>query len=259
MGFALGVSGFEVCHFGSSRRVLVTFRIEHWFACVRHTSCDFLLCSPFCLRFLQVMSQPRRSARLAALGRLLRYPSRSTSLTPMPFRTTCQRILLLFSDDVPFHPPLPASSVTGTSPLLGLSLTASCSAAPFPSTCSASPTWCTCFLNLWPVLPATHIPPRPSTSSTFNTSVAFTTWRPCRRVHDLFSSSMDGFFPQGALLLSAHSLRRPPLNTSFPLISTPSLQILHSIPSVSLTTCPISLPCSPSVVPTFVVLLISNP
>ena len=107
--------------------------------CETRTSCDFLLCSPFCLTFLQVMSQPRRSARLAALPQ-------QTSQVPveidLAFRTTCQRILLLFLMTSLFHLPLPASSVTGTSPLLGLSLAASCSAAPFKPTCSASPTWC---------------------------------------------------------------------------------------------------------------------
>ena len=43
----------------------------------------------------------------------------------------------------------------GTSPLLGLSLAASCSAALFPSTCNVSPIWCICLLNLWFALPAT--------------------------------------------------------------------------------------------------------
>ena len=106
----------------------------------------------------------------------------------------------------------------------------------------------------------------------------------CRRVHDLFFSSVICFFLQSSLLPSTHSLRmlgsvsprlrrplpflhtgltllwRPPLNTSTsPSISTRPLRILHSILSVSLMTCHILFSFSPSVVPTAVDLLISNP
>ena len=48
------------------QRVLVFLRIEHWFACVRHGPVAISFCCPL-FRFVQVMSQLRRSARSASL------------------------------------------------------------------------------------------------------------------------------------------------------------------------------------------------
>ena len=63
-------------------RVLVCFRIDHWFTCVRHwpvvISSSF---TPFSL-WSQVMSQPRHSARLAARFQSAR--SSPLSLPPLP-------------------------------------------------------------------------------------------------------------------------------------------------------------------------------
>ena len=90
--------------------------------CETRASCFFLLSSSSGL--VQVMSQPRRSARLAARFQqsgILRFPSRSTSLVPTVFRTACRRTSLLSLTTSLFLLPLHISCVMGASPLLGLS------------------------------------------------------------------------------------------------------------------------------------------
>ena len=146
-----------------------------------------------------------------------------------------------------------------TSPLLGLYLVASCNVAPFPSTCSVSPIWCICLLNLWSAPPAI-LSPLPLPALVLCSPCGGS----CRRVHDLFLSSVfaSSFslpccrqrIHYECLARSVHACGdycpfctqdlapscltlfwQPPLNTStFPSISTRSLRILHSVLSVSL-------------------------
>ena len=106
---------------------------------------------------------------------------------------------------------LPASSVTVTSPPLGTSLAASCSAVRFPSICSASPTWSTSL----PVsdLPCIVICGLPPLSALVLRSPRGGS---CRRVHDLFRPPIHGIFLQCALLPSAHSQRFAWLGQSIP-------------------------------------------
>ena len=99
--------------------------------------CDFLFVVPLRLRSFDGSASPQCS-KLVFSSQLLRFPSRSTSLILTVFRTTCRRISLLSLTTSLFLLPLPASSVMGTSPLLGLSLAASCSAALCPCTCSVT-------------------------------------------------------------------------------------------------------------------------
>ena len=175
------------------------------------------------------------------------------------------------------HPSSPKSIFASSGPLSRCVL----QCCPFPSTCSSSPIWCICLLNLWsarlqlsvPFL--FELPPLPALV------LCSPCGGSCRRVHDLLQPSIYGIFFQCALLPSTHSLRmlgsvrlgpsmlvettalsahrtsrpscltlfwQPPSNTStFPSKSTHPLPILHSTLSVSLTTCHILLPFSPSV------------
>ena len=89
------------------RRVLVIFWIERWLACVRHgpVAISFFACAPS-LGLLQVMSQPRRSARLAA-----RFQQSASSLPveidltdPDGFSDGMSEDLASFSDNVPLPP-----------------------------------------------------------------------------------------------------------------------------------------------------------
>ena len=136
------------------RRVLVVFAIGFWFTCVRHGPVARSVLLPiFSLRF-QVMSQPRRSAHLAARFQSARSSPPSQPSQPMAIDLMDTEPLSDGLSDNLSSPricplPLPASSVTATSLLLVLSLVASCKVAPFPSTCSVSPIWCICLLNLW--------------------------------------------------------------------------------------------------------------
>ena len=115
------------------RRVLAIFRIEHWFACVRHgpVVISFLL-FPCALGPLMV-----HSARLAALSQQSSQVPVEINLTdPDGFSDDMSEDLLSLTMSLFLLPLPPASSVMGTSPLLGLSLAASCSAALCPCTCS---------------------------------------------------------------------------------------------------------------------------
>ena len=150
--------------------------------CKTRASCVFFAFFPtFSLRF-QVMSQPRRSACLAARFQSTRS---SPSQPPQPMAidlTDTEPISDGLSDDpvlseVDMSPALPASSVTGTSLLPGRSLVASCNVALFSSTCSVSPIWRICLLNLSSAPPATLSPLPLWTSSTSSTCAVFVKWR----------------------------------------------------------------------------------
>ena len=122
---------------------------------------------------------------------------RSTSLRASPMTLSSPRSICSLN--------VPVSSVMGTSPLLGLSLVASCNVVPFPSTCSVSPIWCICLLNLWSRLLFSvpflfELLPLPALV------LCSPRGGSCKRVHVLFSSVLCFFF-QSSLLPSMHSLR----------------------------------------------------
>ena len=159
----------------------------------------------------------------------------------------------------------------------------------FPSTCSVSPIWCTCLLNLWSA---------PACNSQSPSSLAFLHFQhlccvrhveapagecmicsspqsfassfslPCcrQRIHyEGLARSVHAcgdhcpFCTQDLVPVLSDPLLAASFEQTFPSISTRPLQILHSILSVSLMACHILLPFFPSVVPTVVDLLISNP
>ena len=239
--------------------------------CKTRASCDFLLLFTPSSGFF-AGDVAALASQLVFSSQLPRFPSRSTWISLLSLTTS----LFLLT--------LHASSVMGTSPLLGLSLAASCSVALSRD-------------RLGPrVLPVRGLP-------RLQLSVPFLFGLPplpalmlrsprggsCRRVHDLFLTSVLGHFLQCALLPSTHSLRMlgsvSPFLRSCPFctqdlvpgLSDPllaaSLQHLdipidfNALPansslnslSVSLTTCHVPLPFFPSVVPTFVVLPTSTP
>ena len=120
------------------------------------------------------MTQPRRSARLAARYQSAR--SSPPSLPPQPIdRPHGHGAHLRRSSPMTLSSPRSIcslhlhASVMGTSLLLGLSLVASCNVALFPSTCSLSPIWCICLPSPWSAPPATLSPLRFWTSSTSST------------------------------------------------------------------------------------------
>ena len=87
------------------RRVLVIFRIEHWFACVRQGPVSISFCFSLSLGFLQVMSQPRRSARLAAcFQQSASSLSVEIDLTDLDGFSDDMSDLASFSDNVPLPP-----------------------------------------------------------------------------------------------------------------------------------------------------------
>ena len=217
----------------------------------------------------------------------LRSPWPSTSRTRSPSPTVSP--MTLSSPRSMCSQPLRASSVMGISLHLGLSLVASCNVALFPFTCSVSPIWCICLLNLSSAPPAILSPLLPWTSSTSSTCAVSVKWRLLQAsawsVHLLRLTLLPSLFPaavnafttnvwlgQSTLAattaLFAHRTSSPscltpflqPLSSTstFPLISTRPLPIPHSILFMCLMACHIHLPSSPSVVPTVVDLQISN-
>ena len=151
--------------------------------CKTRTSSEIfcpLLSSPSgsrCCRSLVAVLAWQLAFSQLALRRVLslRSPWRSTSRTRSPSPTVSP--MTLSSPRLICSQPRHASSVMGTSLLLGLSLFASCNVAPFPSTCSVSPIWCICLLNLWSAPPATLSPLLLWTSSTSSTCAVFVMWR----------------------------------------------------------------------------------
>ena len=160
--------------------------------CKTRAGYDFLLLVPS-LGFFQVMSQLRRSARLATRSQHLG----SSLPVEIDLRTTCRRISLLSLTISLFLLPLPASSVMGTSPLLGHSLTASLLFSPHHLQCVTDLMHESSQSVVCPALSVPFLLGLPPLSALVLRSPRGGS---CRRVHDLFLSSIFCLFFQCALL-----------------------------------------------------------